>query len=212
MQHDLRRQVFAAVQRLDGERQDALRTGQVVSRAITDLQLVQALLSMVPLALGYVRARRGVARGDAVAVAAAHARGARRAAGRGCGSRCAAARALFPATWSAQQRAADIAQQVEETVTGVRVVKGFGQEAREVATLEARRAAALRRAAARGPADRPAQPRRCAALPTLGQVAVIGVGGWLALNGSITLGTFLAFTTYVAGLVGPARHDRRRWS
>ena len=44
-----------------------------------------------------------------------------------------------------------------------------------------------------------------AALPTLGQVLVIGVGGWLALNGSITLGTFLAFTTYVAGLVGPAR-------
>ncbi len=41
-----------------GERQDALRTGQVVSRAITDLQLVQSLLSMVPLALGARRARR----------------------------------------------------------------------------------------------------------------------------------------------------------
>ena len=54
VQHDLRRQVFAAVQRLDGERQDALRTGQVVSRAITDLNLLQALLAIVPLALGYV--------------------------------------------------------------------------------------------------------------------------------------------------------------
>ena len=54
VQHDLRRQVFAAVQRLDGERQDALRTGQVVSRAITDLNLLQALLSIVPLSLGYV--------------------------------------------------------------------------------------------------------------------------------------------------------------
>ena len=53
VQHDLRRQVFAAVQRLDGERQDALRTGQVVSRAITDLNLLQSLLSIVPLALGY---------------------------------------------------------------------------------------------------------------------------------------------------------------
>ncbi|MDT7551731.1 MAG: ATP-binding cassette, subfamily bacterial, partial [Pseudonocardiales bacterium] len=42
-------------------------------------------------------------------------------------------------------------------------------------------------------------------LPTLGQVAVIGLGGWLAMTGSISLGTFLAFTTYVAGLVGPAR-------
>ena len=121
-----------------------------------------------------------------------------------CGSRMRSRRALFPATWSAQQKAADIAQQVEETVTGVRVVKGFGQEAREVATLEAgaRRLYGERLRAARMTARlNPA----LAALPTLGQVLVIGVGGWLALNGSITLGTFLAFTTYVAGLVGPAR-------
>ena len=52
VQHDLRRQVFDAVQRLDGRRQDALRTGQVVSRSITDLQLVQGLLSILPLTLG----------------------------------------------------------------------------------------------------------------------------------------------------------------
>ena len=111
---------------------------------------------------------------------------------------------LFPATWSAQQRAADIAQQVEETVTGVRVVKGFGQEVREVATLE--------RAAGRLFGERMRAARLTArlnptllALPTLGQVAVIGFGGWLALRGSISLGTFLAFTTYIALLVGPAR-------
>ncbi len=112
--------------------------------------------------------------------------------------------ALFPATWSAQQRAADIAQQVEETVTGVRVVKGFGQEAREVATLE--------RAAGRLYAERMRAAWLTArlnptllALPTLGQVAVIGFGGYLALTGAISLGTFLAFTTYIAMLVGPAR-------
>ena len=82
-------------------------------------------------------------------------------------------RSLFPATWSAQQRAADIAQQVEETVTGVRVVKGFGQEAREVATLEGRartlfaeRMRAARMTARLNPA--------LLALPTLGQVGVIG--------------------------------------
>ena len=52
VQHDLRRRVFDAVTRLDGERQDALQTGQVASRAITDLQLLQGLLSMVPFTLG----------------------------------------------------------------------------------------------------------------------------------------------------------------
>ena len=54
VQHDLRQQVFAAVQRLDGAKQDTLRTGQVVSRSITDLQLVQGMLMMVPLSLGTV--------------------------------------------------------------------------------------------------------------------------------------------------------------
>jgi ATP-binding cassette subfamily B protein len=203
VQHDLRRQVFAAVQRLDGERQDALRTGQVASRAITDLQLLLALLSMTPLALGTV-----VLVVTSVAAmlwlsppltlvalvllpAAVWVTVRTRA-------------SLFPATWSAQQRAADVAQQVEETVTGVRVVKGFGQEAREVAALE--------RQAGRLFAERMRAARMTArlsptllALPTLGQVGVIGAGGWLALNGAITLGTFIAFTTYVAQLVGPAR-------
>ncbi|WP_246633730.1 ABC transporter ATP-binding protein, partial [Pseudonocardia nigra] len=203
VQHDLRRQVFAAVQRLDGERQDALRTGQVVSRAITDLQLVQSLLSMVPLTLGAL-ALVVVSIGamlwlspllTLVALVLLP----------GAGWITLKARAtLFPATWSAQQRAADVAQQVEETVTGVRVVKGFGQEEREVGSLRARagRLFAERMRAARLTAR--LNPTLLA-LPTLGQVGVIGFGGWLALNGSITLGTFLAFTTYVAQLIGPAR-------
>jgi ATP-binding cassette, subfamily B, bacterial len=203
VQHDLRRQVFAAVQRLDGERQDALRTGQVVSRAITDLNLLQSLLAIVPLTLGYgvlvvvslVAMLWLSPLLTLVAVVVLPL---------AWWITMRSRRALFPATWSAQQKAADIAQQVEETVTGVRVVKGFGQEAREVATLEAgaRRLFGERLRAARMTARlNPA----LAALPTLGQVLVIGVGGWLALTGSISLGTFLAFTTYVAGLVGPAR-------
>lgn len=203
VQHDLRRQVFAAVQRLDGQRQDALRTGQVVSRAISDLQLTQMLLSMVPFTLGLlVLVVTSIAAmlwlsplltlvALVMLPAAVWITVKTRA-------------TLYPATWSAQQRAADIAQHVEETVTGVRVVKGFGQEAREVATLEA--------TAGRLFAERMRAARLTArlnptlqALPTLGQVAVIGLGGWMALNGSISIGTFLAFTTYVAQLVGPAR-------
>ena len=203
VQHDLRRQVFAAVQRLDGERQDALRTGQVVARSITDLQLVHSMLSMAPLALGMVvLVVVSVAAMlwlspllTAVALVVLPLGGYATVRTR---------RVLFPATWSAQQRAADLAQHVEETVTGVRVVKGFAQEAREVAALErrARRLFAERMRAARLTAR--LNPTLLA-LPTLGQVAVIGVGGWLAISGAITLGTFLAFTTYVAALVGPAR-------
>lgn len=203
VQHDLRRAVFAAVSRLDGGKQDSLRTGQIVSRAITDLQLVTGILMQVPLSLGsLVFALLALAAmlwmsplltlialivTPAVALVVAISR-----------------RRLFPATWSAQQRAADVAQQVEETVTGVRVVKGFGQESREVDTLAAtaRKLYAERLRAARLSA---APTATTSALPAAGQVAVLAAGGFLALRGEISLGTFLAFATYVSALVSPAR-------
>ncbi|MGK3206717.1 ABC transporter ATP-binding protein [Amycolatopsis sp. MEPSY49] len=203
VQHDLRQRVFNAVSRLDGGKQDALRTGQVVSRAISDLQLVTGILMQVPLSFGSVifallsfaamlwmspvLTLIALVVTPAVGVVIARSR-----------------KRLFPATWSAQQRAADVAQQVEETVTGVRVVKGFGQEAREVSKLEgtARKLFAERLRAAKLSAVPTATT---AALPAAGQVAVLGIGGVLALNGSITLGTFLAFATYLATLIGPAR-------
>ncbi|WP_145743909.1 ABC transporter ATP-binding protein [Saccharopolyspora dendranthemae] len=203
VQHDLRRAVFAAMQRLDGGKQDALRTGQVVSRSISDLQLVHSLLSMLPLAAGTavlaVFAITAmlflsplltlVALIVSPLIAVVTARSKKR---------------LFPATWSAQQRAADIAQHVEETVTGVRVVKGFGQEEREVGRLEsrARRLFAERLRAARM-TSLPAAS--LATLPAAGQVGVLGLGGWLVFQGQVSLGTFVAFAGYVAMLSGPAR-------
>ncbi|MEV6827189.1 ABC transporter ATP-binding protein [Amycolatopsis sp. NPDC051102] len=203
VQHDLRQRVFNAVSRLDGGKQDALRTGQVASRAISDLQLVTGILMQVPLSFGSVvfallsfgamlwlspvLTLIALVVTPAVGVIVTRSR-----------------KRLFPATWSAQQRAADVAQQVEETVTGVRVVKGFGQETREVSKLErtARKLFGERLRAAKLSAVPAATT---AALPAAGQVAVLGIGGVLALNGSITLGTFLAFATYLATLIGPAR-------
>ncbi|HEX2130883.1 MAG TPA: ABC transporter transmembrane domain-containing protein [Actinophytocola sp.] len=203
VQHDLRQQVFAAVQRLDGAKQDTLRTGQVVSRSITDLQLVQGMLMMVPLSIGQVvfalcalgamlwlspfLTLIAFVVTPVVAMVAVRSR-----------------RTLFPASWSAQQRAADLAQHVEETVTGVRVVKGFGQEAREIGRLD-RTARALfgERMRTAALTSRPAATM--VAMPAAGQVAVLALGGYLALHGEVTLGTFLAFASYVANLVGPTR-------
>ncbi|MGH3591605.1 MAG: ABC transporter ATP-binding protein, partial [Pseudonocardiaceae bacterium] len=203
VQHDLRNAVFRAVQKLDGAKQDSLRTGQVVSRAISDLQLVQGLLSVVPLTAG-VLVLLAVALGamlwlspllTLIAMVVVPAAGLVTTRTR---------RTLFPATWSAQQRAADIAEHVEETVTGVRVVKGFGQEARAVSRLEdrARVLFAERMRSARLNAT---FAPTLAVLPSLGQVGVFALGGLLALRGNISLGTFVAFAAYLALLVGPAR-------
>ncbi len=203
VQHDLRNAVFRAVQKLDGAKQDSLRTGQVVSRAISDLQLVQGLLSVVPLTAG-VLVMLAVALGamlwlspllTLIALVVVPAAGLVTTRTR---------RTLFPATWSAQQRAADIAEHVEETVAGVRVVKGFGQEARAVSRLEdrARQLFAERMRSARLNAT---FAPTLAAFPSLGQVGVFALGGLLALRGDISLGTFVAFAAYLALLVGPAR-------
>ncbi|MBA8926431.1 ATP-binding cassette subfamily B protein [Kutzneria viridogrisea] len=203
VQHDLRRSVFAAVQRLDGGKQDELRTGQVVSRSISDLNQVQGLLSMVPYALGNA-AFAVVAIGAMLWLSPLLTVVALVVVPSVVFIALTTRKRLFAATWAAQQRAADVAQHVEETVTGVRVVKGFGQEAREIAALEkqARKLFGERMRAAKLTSLPSAT---LGAMPAVGQVAVLGLGGWLAMNGQVTLGTFLAFASYVAGLVGPAR-------
>ncbi|WP_145977607.1 ABC transporter ATP-binding protein, partial [Rhodococcus sp. BS-15] len=203
VQHDLRLDLLASLQRLDGRKQDEIRTGQVVSRSITDLQLVQGLLAMVPLSAGavlqFVLALAVMAYLSplltvvavlivpAVGIVVYRIRP-----------------TLFAATWSAQQRAADLAQHVEETVTGVRVVKGFGQEARAVDRIETLGRTLFAERMRSAKINSRFAPSM-ATIPQLGLVGVIALGGYLALEGHITIGTFLAFATYVATLSAVTR-------
>ena len=85
-------------------------------------------------------------------------------------------RRLFPASWDAQQQAGEVAGVVEGAVTGVRVVKGFGQEEQEIERLEgagrilyAARVRTVRMMARFSPA--------LGAIPALGQVGVLALGG-----------------------------------
>ncbi|MTE12850.1 ABC transporter ATP-binding protein [Nocardia aurantiaca] len=203
VQHELRVDLLSALQRLDGPGQDGLRTGQVISRSISDLTLVQGLLAMGPwssvaalqfvLAAGVMLWLSPPLALTALLVVPVLALVVYRVRPR-----------LYAATWSAQQRAADLAQHVEETVTGVRVVKGFGQEARMVDLLEqhGRGLYAERMRAAR--IDARFSPT-LATIPQAGLVAVIAVGGLLAFHGSIGLGTFLAFVAYVSTMTNSTR-------
>jgi ATP-binding cassette subfamily B protein len=111
---------------------------------------------------------------------------------------------VFPASWDSQQRAAEVAGVVDEAVTGVRVVKGFGQEERELLHL-ADAGADLFRARARLIDLTARYTPALSAIPVLAQVAVLAFGGWLAIEGRITLGTFLAFSSYLVQLVAPVR-------
>ncbi|WP_263440903.1 ABC transporter ATP-binding protein [Corynebacterium freneyi] len=203
VQHDLRVRLLRSLQALDGPAQDRVRTGQVVSRAISDLQGIQGMLAMLPLTLGAVvkivltigvmlmlslpLTVVGLAVIPLVVAVAVKSRS-----------------ALYAATWTAQQKAADVATHVEETVSGVRVVKAFAQSSREVARLDAlsRSLYALRmRSAKLNARFQPALQ----ALPQVSLVVNIAVGGWLALRGSITVGTFVAFATYLTTLTALSR-------
>jgi ATP-binding cassette subfamily B protein len=203
VQYDLRGDAFGALLRLGGAQQDSLRTGQIVSRSISDITLIQTLLQFLPNMTGNalmflvslvfmawlspLLTLVALVVGPLLWLIALRSR-----------------RDLFPANWHAQQEAAEVASGVEATVTGVRVVKGFGQEKRELAGLEKRarrlfssRLRVVRYTSRYNPALQ--------AVPALGQVAVLAFGGWLALHGRISLGTFLAFTSYLGSFVTPVR-------
>ncbi|MFG2308520.1 ABC transporter ATP-binding protein [Streptomyces sp. NPDC048566] len=203
VQHDLRTDMYRTITRLDGRRQDELSTGQVVGRATSDLQLIQGLLFMLPMtignmllfliSLGVMAALSLPLTLVALTVAPALWFVAKRSRSR-----------LHPATWYAQAQAAAVAGVVDGAVSGVRVVKGFGQEEQETGKLRevgrrlfAGRLRTIRLNSLYTPALQ--------AVPALGQVAMLALGGWLAVRGQITLGTFVAFSTYLAQLVGPVR-------
>ncbi|MCL2583555.1 MAG: ABC transporter ATP-binding protein/permease [Streptosporangiales bacterium] len=203
VQHAMRTELFDSLAKLDGARQDEIHTGQLVSRSISDLNMVQGLLSMVPMTLGSLilfvfslvimlflsplLALVAVAVAPVLWILARASRV-----------------KLFPASWHAQQQAGEVAGIVDEAVGGVRVVKGFGQEEQEMRRMEAAseelfgsRLRTTRITARFSPA--------LTAVPSLGLIGVLALGGWLAIHGSVTLGTFLAFSSYLTQLTGPVR-------
>ncbi|WP_157436175.1 ABC transporter ATP-binding protein [Gordonia malaquae] len=203
VQDRLRRRILDTLLHLDGPSRDTIRTGQIVSRSISDLQVVQGLLAMTPLAIGgavqAVLAFAVMAFLSPVLTLVA------------VGTIpllvllvYVSRKRMFAATWSAQQAAADVASHVEETVTGVRVVKGFGQEDRatdRLADLGTRLYRKKLRAARLAAWFTPTMT----SIPQIGTIGVIGLGGWLTARGDITAGTFLAFSTYLATMTGLAR-------
>jgi ATP-binding cassette subfamily B protein len=203
VQHDLRTELFEALQHLDGASQDQLHTGQIVSRSISDLNMVQSLLQQVPVlfgngllffgSIGVMLYLSPVLTLVALAIAPALWLIA-----------MASRRKLFPASWDGQQKEAEVAGAVDGAVTGVRVVKGFGQEEQEVDRLDQ---AATRLYAARVRVVRLTARYTPAlgAVPQFGQVGVLLLGGWLALRGDIPLGVFLAFSLYIGQMVSPVR-------
>ena len=203
VQHDLRTAIFKQLQHLDFASQDELQTGQLVSRASSDVALLQGFLQFLPIGVANILlfivsfgamlwlspllSLVMLAVAPLLLITAMKLR-----------------TSVFPASWDAQQKAGDVANVVEEDVTGVRVVKGFGQEQRELERLTDRSREMFSSRVRLVNIQARLQPAM-QTIPAFGQVAVLALGGWLALHGRITLGTFLAFSTYMLLITPPIR-------
>ncbi len=200
---DLRDRMFAHLQRLHFAYHDQAQTGQLMSRANTDLNQVQMFLVMIPLTMSNAVTVLAVTVvlftiDPVLTLLAVGSLPLLNWLARRFGHR------LHPTVMGIQQESAELAAVVEETVSGVRVVKGFGAESVQARRFEVEAAgvydesmAATRIRAAYLPAME--------VLPNIGLIAVLGYGGHQVLNGGLTLGSLVAFNVYVVMLIWPLR-------
>jgi ABC-type multidrug transport system fused ATPase/permease subunit len=204
VEYDLRNRMYEHLHSLELGFFDSQQTGQLMSRATVDLQsvrfflgyglifILQSALTIVIAAAVMFAVEPGLA---AVALAPtpfviwiAFRYGRRNR----------------PASQEVQQRIAELTAEAEENIGGVRVVKAFAQEERQLRRF---------RHTVKRVFDQSMVSTRLRAfyspfigfVPQLGLAAVLFVGGRQAINGSITVGDFVAFYGYVLMLTSPMR-------
>jgi ATP-binding cassette subfamily B protein len=199
----LRDRLFAHVQRLHFAFHDSVQTGDLMSRANTDLQQFQNFITMLPvtsanaiivLAVSVIlfSIQPGLAILALIFLPFVN------VLGRRFGQR------LHPAVMGVQRESAELASVVEETVAGIRVVKGFGAEGLE-ATKLAQEADDVYGEAMKAHKVRSIYLPAVELLPNLGLILVLWRGGQLVLEGQMTVGELVSFNIYVAMLIQPLR-------
>jgi ATP-binding cassette subfamily B protein len=200
---ELRRRLFAHLQRLHFAFHDRAQTGQLMSRAATDLQQIQGFVVLIPITVSNAMTVLSVAviltlMNAGLALLALGALPLVNVAAKRFSSR------IHPVSLELQQELAGVATVVEETVTGIRVIKGFGAEpiqARQMADRTDRVYDRAMRAARIRANFMPVLDF----LPALGLVGVLWYGGHQVLQGHLTVGELVAFNTYVLMLIWPLR-------
>jgi ATP-binding cassette subfamily B protein len=204
VEYDLRKLLYGHLQRLELSFFDHQQTGQLMSRATVDLQAVrfflgyglvfilQSILTIVlaGIVMVVVEPKLGlIALAPVPFVIVISYRYGRRA---------------RPAIQETQQRIAELTADAEENISGVRVVKSFAREPRQlqrfrrsVGRVFSQAMVATRLEAAYNP--------MIGFLPQLGLAAVLLVGGRAVVHGHLSLGQFTAFYLYLNMLIAPMR-------
>lgn len=200
----LRERIFQHIVRLHIGFHDVNQTGQLMSRAASDLQQVQAFVVMIPITLSNLAMLIAVvvlllaSQPTLALVALFPLPFVSLLASR-------FSRQIHPVVLAVQQEQAQLASVVEESVSGIRVVKGFGaegvQEAKVRVEADDIRAVSMQAARIRS-RFLPALDL----LPSLGLVAVLGIGGHSVMSGDMTVGDLVKFNAYITMLIWPLRN------
>lgn len=201
--YDLRTIIYDHLTKLSFSFFDRTQSGQLISRSNSDIQAVEWFLTGAPnifqtvvmfgLALTYMLTMHvkltllAMVTLPAVYILSARMR-----------------RIMYPLSWLNQARVAEVTTIADENINGVRVVKSFAAERRQI-KLFADAAESLRWARIQEIKLSATFQPFIGALPTIGLTLILLYGGYLIMEGELTIGTLLAFNSYVMMVSMPAR-------
>jgi ABC-type multidrug transport system fused ATPase/permease subunit len=204
VEYDLRNRIYRHLHSLELAFFDSQQTGQLMSRATVDLQSVRFFLGYGLIFIMQSALTILIAGGVMFAVDADLAAVSLAPMPLVIWVAFRYGRLNRPASQEVQQRIAELTAEAEENVSGVRVVKAFAQEQRQLRRF---------RHSVKRVFDQSLVSARLRAfyspfltfLPQLGLAALLFVGGRQAIQGTITVGDFVAFYGYVLMLISPMR-------
>jgi ABC-type multidrug transport system fused ATPase/permease subunit len=204
VEYDLRERIYGHLQRLELGFFDHQQTGQLMSRGTVDLQAVRFFLgyglvfilqSVLTIVLAgavmiAVEPKLGlIALAPVPFVIVISYRYGRRA---------------RPAIGEVQQRIAELTADAEENITGVRVVKAFARESRQLQRFRRSSGRVFEQAMVTTRLEARFNPV-IGFLPQLGLAAVLLLGGQAVIHAHLTLGQFTSFYLYLNMLISPMR-------
>jgi ATP-binding cassette, subfamily B, bacterial len=200
---DLRQAMFGRLQELDFQYHDEAQTGQLMARSATDLQQINALATMIPITIANFLTVVLVsvillAVDWQLALVALFCLPFVNTAAKRFSTR------LHPVAMSLQQELSTVSTIVEETVTGIRAVKGFGAEAGQHRQLARQADTVFERIVHLARIRALFQPL-LDVIPAISMVGVLAYGGLLVADGRIQVGQLVEFNLYITMLINPLR-------
>jgi ATP-binding cassette subfamily B protein len=200
---DLRQAMFGRLQELDFQYHDRAQTGQLMARSATDLQQINQFCTMIPITIANVVtvilvAVFLLAIDWQLGLMALFCLPFVNIAARRFSVR------LHPVAMSLQQELSTVSTVVEETVTGIRAVKGFGAEVGQHRMLAERADRVFDRIVHLARIRGRFQPL-LDVIPSLSMVGVLAYGGILVIDHRIQVGQLVEFNLFITMLINPLR-------